>query len=266
MHSLVSGQRNELKISVVIPTLNEAENLPHVLPLIPHWVDEVLIVDGHSTDGTIEVARKLREDVRIVVQQGRGKGDALRCGFAAATGDILIMLDADGSTDPCEIPAFVGCLLAGADYVKGSRFLQGGGTADMPLYRKLGNLFFVLTVRFLFGGGYTDLCYGYNAFWATVLPALALDATGFEIETLMNVRALAVGLKISEVASFESERIYGKSHLQTFPDGLRVLRTILREWYNRHLKPSRRRVSQAGTVRRLPVERGIDGEFLGGIQ
>ncbi len=180
MNPLVSDRRGDLMISVIIPTLNEAKNLPHVLPLIPDWVDEVLIVDGHSTDDTVEVARQLREDVRIVMQQGRGKGDALRCGFAAAAGDILIMLDADGSTDPCEIPAFVGGLMAGADYVKGSRFLQGGGTADMPLYRKLGNLGFVVTVRLLFGGSYTDLCYGYNAFYARVLAQIDLDGDGFE--------------------------------------------------------------------------------------
>ena len=116
------------------------------------------------------------------------------------------MLDADGSTDPREIPAFVGALIAGADFVKGSRFIQGGGTADMPLYRKLGNFGFVSGVRLLFGGSYTDLCYGYNAFWRRVLPTLALNGDGFEIETQMNVRALKDGLKVAEVPSFESRR------------------------------------------------------------
>ena len=94
-------------VSVVIPTLNEEENLPHVLPRIPVWVNEVLLVDGHSTDGTVEVARRLRPDIRIIRQEGRGKGAALRTGFAVATGDIVVTLDADCSTDPAEIPAFV---------------------------------------------------------------------------------------------------------------------------------------------------------------
>jgi glycosyltransferase involved in cell wall biosynthesis len=226
----------EHKISVVIPTLNEAENLPHVLPFIPLWVDEILIVDGHSTDKTVEVARELRHDVQIVMQQGRGKGNALRAGFAAATGDIIVMLDADGSTDPREIPAYVGTLIAGADYVKGSRFLQGGGTSDMELYRKFGNWSFVMAVRVLFGGQYTDLCYGYNAFWKRVLPQLNLDADGFEIETLMNLRALSARLKIAEVASFEAERVFGESHLKAIPDGIRVLKIILREWLATHTK------------------------------
>src|SRR5579871_2108700 len=89
-------------VSVVIPALNEAANLPHVLTRIPTFVDEVVLVDGRSIDDTVEVARRLRPDIRVVVQDGHGKGNALACGFAAATGDIIVMLDADGSTDPDE--------------------------------------------------------------------------------------------------------------------------------------------------------------------
>ncbi len=217
-------------VSVVVPTLNEAENLPYVLPFIPDMVTEVLLVDGHSKDNTVEVALQLRPDIRVIQQKGRGKGAALRTGFAAATGDIIVMIDADGSTDPREIPAFVDALLKGADYAKGSRFTQGGGTSDMEFHRKLGNMGFVWMVRALFGGSFTDLCYGYNAFWADVLPALHLDGDGFEIETIMNVRALEARLKITEVASFEYERRFGVSRLRTFPDGWRVLKAIFREW------------------------------------
>ena len=217
------------KVSVVIPALNEEKNLPYVLPRIPTWVSEVLLVDGHSTDNTVEIARKLRPRIRIVKQEGRGKGAALRTGFEAATGDIIVMLDADGSTDPREIPAYVGTLLAGADFVKGSRFLQGGGTADMTLIRRLGHTALLTLVRLLFGGHYSDLCYGYNAFWAHVFSSVELDADGFEIETLMNVRALCAGLKVAEVPSFEAERIHGNSHLRAIPDGWRVLKTIVKE-------------------------------------
>jgi glycosyltransferase involved in cell wall biosynthesis len=225
----VTDVSNKCRVSVVIPAMNEAKNLPHVLPYIPADVDEVILVDGRSTDGTVEVARELLPDICVVHQPGRGKGDALRAGFMAATGDIIVMLDADGSTDPAEIPAFVGVLRSGADFAKGSRFLHGGGTADMPFYRKLGNQAFVQFVRLLFGGRYSDLCYGYNAFWRAVLPVLDLNGNGFEIETMMNVRALRAGLKVVEVPSFEAKRVYGSGRLRTIPDGWLVLRTIWRE-------------------------------------
>lgn len=244
-------------VSVVIPTLNEALNIPHVLARLPRWIHEVVLVDGRSSDDTVDVTKTLwpnrhivtRErrqrtsnlrsfveerrgsgvTLRLVTQDGRGKGAALRSGFAAATGEIIVMLDADGSTDPTEIPAFVGALLAGAEFAKGSRFLQGGGTADMPLHRRFGNWSFVQMVRLLFGGTYTDLCYGYNAFWAEIVPYLQLNGDGFEIETMMNVRALRVGLKVAEVPSFEAPRINGIGRLRTIPDGWRVLKTIWRE-------------------------------------
>jgi glycosyltransferase involved in cell wall biosynthesis len=222
---------------VVVPALNEAENLPHVLPRIPAFVDEVILVDGYSTDDTIAVARSLLPDIRIVMQKARGKGSALCSGFEAATSDIIVMLDADGSTDPAELHGFIGVLLAGADFAKGSRFMQGGGTADMPFYRKLGNWGFVVSVRVLFGGSYSDLCYGYNAFWRDVLPHLCLDADGFEIETMMNIRALRAGLVVAEVPSFEAARIYGEGRLRTIPDGWRVLKTIVKEWLHTRTSP-----------------------------
>lgn len=244
-------------ISVVIPALDEAENLPYVLPLIPAEMHEVILVDGHSRDNTVAAARALLPSIQIVQQPGRGKGDALRAGFAAATGDIIVMLDADGSTDPCEIPAFIGVLLQGGDFAKGSRFAPGGGTADMPLYRQAGNWGFVMLVRLLFGGRYTDLCYGYNAFWSDVLPTLRLDSDGFEIETLMNVRALQARLKVVEVPSFEDKRRYGTGRLRAIPDGWRVLKTIWREWRTVRVVPRATEAAaheQGGLPRSAEVE------------
>lgn len=240
-----------VRVSVVIPALNEADNLPHVLPRIPAWVHEILVVDGHSTDNTVEVARELCPNVRIVYQEGKGKGAALRSGFAAATGDIIVMLDADGSTDPAEIPAYVGALLSGADFAKGSRFLQGGGTSDMPLYRKMGNWGFVMIAKVFFGGNFSDLCYGYNAFWSRILPYLNLDGDGFEIETMMNVRALRAGFKVAEVPSFEAERVHGVGRLRAFPDGWRVLKCIMRERFR--YQPRARWDTAHGAVAAQPV-------------
>ena len=217
------------RVSVVIPTLNEAKNLPHVFATLPADVYEVVLVDGNSTDGTTEVARDLYPGVRIVGQTGRGKGNALAAGFAAVHGDVIVMLDADGSANGAEIPRFVDALVNGADFAKGSRFLEGGGSSDITVLRRLGNWFLSGLTNLLHGTGYSDLCYGYNAFWTRCLPHIDVDCDGFEVETLINIRVARAGLVVAEVPSFEEDRIHGESNLRTFRDGFRVLRTIFRE-------------------------------------
>jgi len=231
------------RVSVVIPALNEARNLPHVFAQIPPTVHEVILVDGHSVDDTVAVARQLWPGVRVVAQNRSGKGNALACGFAAATGDIIAMIDADGSADPGEIPQFVRALLTGADFAKGTRTGEGGGSEDITRLRHAGNRLLSLLFNACYQTRYTDLCYGYNVFWRRCLPVLSLDSTsppragedgrlwgdGFEIETLIHIRMAKSGLKVTEVSSFEHSRIYGASNLSAFSDGLRVLRTIFAE-------------------------------------
>lgn len=231
------------RVSVVIPTLNEARNLPHVFARLPADLHEVIVVDGHSVDDTPDTARRLRPGVRLITQSRTGKGNAVACGFAAATGDVIVMLDADGSADPREIPRFVQALLAGADFALGSRFAAGGGSRDITRLRRLGNRALVALVNAGYGKKYSDLCYGFNAFWRRHLPALRLDAVtapppdgdcrlwgdGFEIETLIHLRVAAAGLVTAEVPSFEYPRIHGVSNLRAVSDGLRVLRTIVHE-------------------------------------
>jgi glycosyltransferase involved in cell wall biosynthesis len=229
------------QVSVVVPAKNEAANLRHVLPLLEESY-QVILVDGHSVDGTVEVAQELRPDITIVQQTRKGKGNALAAGFQAATGDIIVMLDADGSADPAEIPRFVGALLAGADFAKGSRFADGGGSHDITYLRKWGNEGLNFVANRLFGTRFTDLCYGYNAFWRDLVGTLQLPplhavapeggmlwGDGFEIETLINCRFAAARVPITEVPSVELARIHGESKLRTFADGTRVLRTLLAE-------------------------------------
>ncbi|MBI2690719.1 MAG: glycosyltransferase family 2 protein [Solirubrobacterales bacterium] len=223
------------RVSVVVPARNEALNLPIVFENIPHDVFEIVVVDGASTDGTAEVALSLRDNVRVIDQDGNGKGNALTCGFDACTGDIIVMIDADGSMDANEIPRYVDALVNGADFVKGSRYMPEGGSTDITYIRSAGNSSLRVAVNMLFGTKYTDLCYGYAAFWRWTLPHLALDCDGFEVETMMNIRAHTTGLRTAEVPSMEYDRIHGSSNLNAVRDGLRILRVIISE----RLRPRR---------------------------
>jgi glycosyltransferase involved in cell wall biosynthesis len=218
-----------VRVSVVIAAMNEAENLPYVFARLPDGLHEVVLVDGHSVDDTVAVARRLRGGIRILSQTGRGKGNALADGFAVCTGEIIVALDADGSTDASEIPRFVAALCNGADFVKGSRFAQGGSSTDITAVRRIGNRVLNAFVNALYGTHYTDLCYGYNAFWARCLPYMHVDCDGFEVETLINVRIAKAGLVVHEVPSYEHPRLHGSSNLHAVRDGSRVLRTIVLE-------------------------------------
>lgn len=215
------------KVTVVIPTLNEERNIAWVINRLPPMVDEVILVDGRSTDRTVAVALAIRPDIVVVREPRPGKGIALRTAFAAATGDIIVMLDADCSMDPGEIPVFVEAIEDGADLVKGSRFLNGGGSVDISLLRQLGNRALLLMTNILYARRFSELCYGFMAFRRTALPRLALESTGFEIETELVVRSIKSGLRVAEVPSFESARAFGVSNLHTFRDGWRVARTVL---------------------------------------
>lgn len=237
---------SRLGVTVVLPTLNEEHNVTHVLRALPGIVDEVILVDGGSIDRTVEVAREVRPDIRVVAQRGQGKGDALAWGCAEASHEIIVTLDADGSMDPAEIPRFVDAIVNDQfDYVKGSRFLDAGGSEDLTPLRHLGNALLRRTVNRLFGTNYTDLCYGFNAFRTAHLSLLGLAAgdapqttkgSGFEVETCLNIRAAKSGLNIVEVPSFEWKRLNGKSNLRLVRDGLRILSSILGE---RRSRPKR---------------------------
>ncbi len=228
--SIPMGTKVPMTVSVVIPTKNEARNIGWVLERMPSYVDELMIVDGLSTDRTVEVAKVIAPHVVVVHEARPGKGAAMRAGMARARGECVVVMDADGSMDPSEIALYVNALADGADLAKGSRFIAGGGSTDITKLRQFGNAQLLALANALFGTDFTELCYGFMALRRSAISRLALDANGFEIETQIVTRAVRLGLRIVEVPSQEAARHYGESNLRTFRDGWRVLSTMLREW------------------------------------
>jgi hypothetical protein len=234
---IVLGARDRRTVSVIIPTLNEERNIAWVIERIPTSVDEILIVDGHSIDRTVEVALAVRPDIVVVQQEGRGKGAALRTAFSVAHGDYLVVLDADGSMDPTEIDYYVAALDDGYEVAKGSRYLRRGGSLDLTPIRSLGNRLLVRAANLLWRVSMTDLCYGYLAVRRDCCRTLDVRSTGFEIECELVVNALRERLLVAEVPSIELCRQHGTSNLHAWRDGRRVLRTLLARRLTRRPPP-----------------------------
>ena len=220
------------RISLVIPALDEAENLPSILKQIPEYVDEIIIVDGYSEDKTVEIAKEYGCKVYF---DNVGKGSALIKGVKNSTGEYIVMMDADLSHRLQEFNLFLEKLESGYDICMGSRFIQGGGTDDITILRRMGNKFFVWAVNILFDASYSDICYGYRSFKKEAFEKLNLKSKGFSIEIEMSIKTIKNNLKAIEIPSFEKKRKYGKGKLKPFPDGWKIMGTILTEIFNKGL-------------------------------
>ena len=218
------------KISIIICAFNEEQSITHVLPKVPEWVDEVLLVDGYSTDNTVEVAKKLRPDIKVLYQPGKGKGNAIKYGVEQATGDVIVTLDADGETNPEDIPRFIKPLLAGYDFAKGTR-LVNGRHPNMMRHRYFGNKVLAVTSNILHGTRYTDICSGYNAYWKSSFQRLRLTSDGFAMEQEMLVKAKRVGLKVVEITHQDNGRTGGTSKVSGVKQGFTNLLVIMRECF-----------------------------------
>ena len=233
-----------VSVSVIVPAMNEADNLPHVFATLPD-----LDRRGHPRRRQLERrhrrggARRLRPDLRVVTQTGRGKGNALIEGFAAATRRHHRHDRRRRIRPTARDPRLRRRPRRRRRLRQGLPLRAGRGLRrHQPAALASATGSSTGLTNLLFGTRYTDLCYGYNAFWARHLHALDLDCDGFEIETLMNVRAAQAGPTIHEVPSHERCRIHGESNLHAVRDGLRVLRTILRERF-RQVDASRTQVA-----------------------
>jgi len=217
------------KITVLICAFNEENSLAGVLTKIPQWVDEIVLVDGHSSDKTVEIAKRICPHIRIIYQNGIGKGDALKYGFKHSIGDIIVTLDADGATDPEEMEKFIKPLLDGYDFVKGSRFLKYF-PHNKPRHRIIGNWVITILFDILFIRKYTDLCSGYNAFWKETLKKVDLwSVDGFENEPLFNCRIAKTKVKVIEIGHSEKGRISGEVKELSWRQGSKAIKTIIRE-------------------------------------
>ena len=234
---------NGYSVGLIIPAINESSTLKAVIDSVPDCVDEIIVIDGRSKDNTFELASQHPRVSKVLKQRSYGKGAALSLGFAVATCDLVAIIDADGSMDPSELKHFLD-MFPEADIVKGSRSAKlGGSSADLTIFRDLGNRVLTKLCNFWFKETWTDLAYGYAVVNRRVLSQLGLSSydemgsvfghksygQGFEIEALIFCRSSKWGFKVVEVASAENKRLSGSSNLRAVRDGFRVLSAIIIE-------------------------------------
>jgi glycosyltransferase involved in cell wall biosynthesis len=222
-------------VGVLIPARNEEKNIKEVIFRLKNLgYENVIVVDGCSEDGTLEMAKE--NGAKVVRQDGLGKGNAVRQVLSNGYFDVdaLVLMDADGSMAPEEIPIFMRALNSGADVVKGSRFMKGGSSYDMSLMRRIGNGLLMICTNILFSTRYTDLCYGFAVFSRQAVEKLApiLRSQNFEIEAEIFIKAAEIGLTVKEVPSTEFKRRYGSSKLNWIKDGVSIFGRIIREFIN----------------------------------
>lgn len=244
------------RVSIVVPAKDEAKNIREILPYLGRFFEVIVVVSEDDTESA-QAAKEALPSARVIYQTRKGKGNALVCGFAAVNGDVIVTFDVDGSADPHEIPRFVEALTKGADLAKGSRFCAGGGSQDITQFRSLGNYGLNVLASGLLGTRFSDLCYGFNAFWADQLPVLCLPdpaaelpqvGDGFEIEAMIIGRFAIAKAIIIEVPSYEYDRYHGETNLNAIRDGFRVLWTILRDRFDgRRYKALASRLRSVGT-------------------
>jgi glycosyltransferase involved in cell wall biosynthesis len=221
---------NNFTISVIIPARNEAEALPAVLKELPmDLLHEVIVVDGQSTDGTINVVRNLNIDkVRVVSQMGRGFGMGNLTGLRMATGDLITIFDADGSFDPKALPLLKAEIDKGNDFVFCSRYMRGSGSDDDTIIRLIGNKIFTFLLRIMFGVRLSDALFYYSMGKREVYNWLDLKSRDFSLCIEVPVKVHRMGFKYTQIPMRERPRLAGVSKVHAALDGIRILKTILK--------------------------------------
>src|SRR5262249_4830314 len=222
---------SHIRFSIVVPTRNEEETLGEVLAHIQDMTDDLIVVDGHSTDKTVEIAQAY--GARVLQDHGRGKGDALRVGLEQVRHPIVVFMDADGSHDPQDIPKLVAPIISGeAGVVIGSRML--GGSEEMygtlaELVRMIGGITITLVINFRYGAHFTDYQNGFRAIRTDVARAIELTSNLSTIEQEMAMKCLRYGYRILERAAHEYRRKGGESKIEVMQLAPRYLWNLILE-------------------------------------
>jgi dolichol-phosphate hexosyltransferase len=201
--------------SIVVPARNEEKTIGNVLEVVRHMTDDLIVVDGQSSDETVVIAR--RYGARVVQDNGRGKGDAVRVGLAQARYPITVLIDADGSHEPKDIPALVAPIVAGeADLVMASRML--GGSEELfgsirEVVRLMGSLVISLSINYRYGVRLTDYQNGFRAIRTEVGRTIGLTSDITTIEQEMAMKCLKQGYRVIEQPSHEYRRKGGVSKI-----------------------------------------------------
>lgn len=216
-----------MKVSVIIPTLNEVSTIKMVLDSIPKdIVDEILVIDGHSKDGTVELVKKL--GYPIYFEEGNGFGAAFATGAKKATGDIIVFINSDYSHDANDIAKFLKKIDEGYDIVMASRYLKGGGSDDDSLLHYIGNRIITFTANMIHGTHYSDILYFYLAAKKEVFEKVKTTAQGFEYCIELPIKAHKSGFRITQVPSFERKRAGGKAKVNALIHGSKIFFSIFK--------------------------------------
>lgn len=222
-----------MKVSLIIPTMNEEGAIGRVLAEVPkRIVDEIIVIDGHSKDNTVaEAKEQLRKGKdKFILQKQKGFGNALLEAFKKASGDLIIIMDGDGSQNPKDIPRFLKKIKEGYTYVMGSRYGRGGRSDDDTIIRLIGNRAFTFLTNLIHGTKVSDSLYLFIAINAKDVKRLKLSSPGIEICVEIPIKAHRAGLKFAEIPVVERTRYAGESKVNAFWSGLSILKMILRKY------------------------------------
>lgn len=215
------------KVSIVAVCLNEAKSALKILDNIPKdLVDEIIVIDGHSTDKTFELVKNA--GYNIILQEGKGRGNAFKTGFKNVSGNLIVMLSTDGNERPGDIKELIDKANKGYDMVIATRFGLGK-SEDVTIIRNMGNYFFTKLCNLISGLNVTDSMNGFRILTKEAIEKMNLQSNKFDIEAEITVKAGKLKLKVTEIPTIEDERYYSDSRLHTFKDGGIILKRIIKE-------------------------------------